>query len=94
MSKKCVWFFSSKSYPYHFELFFSTNLDNVSPSDKCACCDKSSNPEKDSEGTSIPENKDGTEVWTEEIKFVHRLNIDYWLIIHVTRMEFSYFKET
>merc|ERR1719510_2314384 len=40
----------------------STNLDNVSPSDKCTICDKTQNPEENCVDSFVPENRDGTEV--------------------------------
>ena len=45
-----------------FYFFSSTNLDNVSPSDKCTICDKTQNPEENCVDSFVPENRDGTEV--------------------------------
>ena len=45
-----------------FSFFSSTNLDNVSPSDKCTICDKTQDPEENCVDSFVPENRDGTEV--------------------------------
>ena len=45
-----------------FLFLSSTNLDNVSPSDKCTICDKTQNPEENCVDSFVPENRDGTEV--------------------------------
>ena len=52
-------------YPKRLECFSfisSTNLDNVSPSDKCTICDKTQDPEENCVDSFVPDNRDGTEV--------------------------------
>ena len=42
--------------------FYSTDLDNFSPSKTCASCDKTNNTDDNTKETSTRENNDGTEV--------------------------------